>query len=203
MTPDLNKNKIWRFLKLNNASSAKNILIGTCFGIIFYVLLDFLTLPYYLINGLIRIQVDLALIVVPVVAVFCGPIAGFLAGFIGSLLSDALYNHQIVAFGLVNLSAGLVGFFVGIPTYDVKQGLFGHWKTLAKFLLFTVIGVIVASIFLLLVLVTVANQSIVMTLLYNFLPFLTVSAISLLFIAPIAVEVAELILTYTQKTMIK
>jgi uncharacterized membrane protein len=155
-------------------------------GIIGYIILYLIELPSFKIMGLLTIQINLALLVIPIVAVFYGPLAGFLVGFLGTLSTDALFVQQVIAFGIINLAYALLGFIIGIPHYLEDDG-FSKWRRIAKLFLFTLAGFVVMSILYVTSLLLIVGQNVLTVLLYNFLPFFSVSLITLLIVSPAVV----------------
>ncbi|MHA2334165.1 MAG: hypothetical protein ACXAEU_19210 [Candidatus Hodarchaeales archaeon] len=186
------KNKLLQFLRLDSSSKIKMTAIGSIIGILAFILLDLIVLPEYFLMGLLKVTVDMAIVVIPIVAAFCGPLAGFITGFFGSLGADLLYNQQVVALGSINFALGMLGFIIGIPKYTEDNG-FADGRKLVKLILFTIAGFLIAVIIYLISLLVIANQSFLGTLLYNFLPFFSVSFISLVLIAPVAVRITEIV----------
>ncbi|MGA2574298.1 MAG: hypothetical protein ABSF36_08925 [Candidatus Methanomethylicaceae archaeon] len=184
-----------RFLRLESRGKIQRAILGIIIGVIGYILLYQLTLPSYKLLSMITIQFNLAILVIPVIGVFFGPLAGLLVGIIGATGGDALFTQQIIAFGLINLSYGLLGFIAGIPHY---KG-FSSGRTLAKVILFTIGGLLVMAAIYLVALIEVAGQNMLVTLLYNFLPFINVSFITLFLMTPTAVRLIDALTSYARK----
>jgi hypothetical protein len=184
------REKVLRFLRIDSKGAATRSLIGTILGAVFYIALYRLDLPSFRVMELVTVQIDPAILAIPVAAAFFGPLAGLLAGLIGSLGADALFTQQVIAFGLINLSYAILGFVAGIPRYP--KG-FSTWRSLAKVVLFTMAGFALMALIYLGALIMVAHQNMLVTLLYNFLPFFTVSLITLLLLTPVTVRVLEIL----------
>lgn len=182
--------------RLRNRDESMRTLMGGLLGATFYIALYALDLPAYRLMGIVTVQIDPAILAIPVAAAFFGPLAGFLAGVIGSTGADALFTQQIVALGLINVSYGLLGLIAGIPRY---KGGFSSWRALAKVALFTMAGFFVMALVYLGALILVAGQNLLPTLLYNFLPFFTPSLITLLAVTPVAVRALDSISGLTKR----
>lgn len=187
---------ILRFLRLQTRGSVLRTILGILIGVAAYILLYQLVLPGYRLMSMITVQFNLAILVIPVVAAFFGPLAGFLVGVLGSAGADALFTQQIIAFGLINVAYGLLGFVAGIPSY--KKG-FSSGRTLGKLILFTMCGLLVMAVVYLAALIVVAGQNLLPTLLYNFLPFISVSFITLFLMSPVAVRIIDALAGYARK----
>jgi uncharacterized membrane protein len=187
---------ILRFLRLQPQGRAKRTLVGIIIGVAAYLLLYQLVLPSYKLMSLITVQFNLAILAIPVVAAFCGPLAGFLVGVLGSAGADALLTQQFIALGLVNISYGLLGFIAGLPSYD--RG-FSSGRTLGKLVMFTIAGLFLMAVVYLTALIVVAGQNFLPSLLYNFLPFISVSFITLFLMTPISVRIIDILASNIRK----
>lgn len=184
------------YLRLQTRGRALRTILGIIIGVAAYILLYQLVLPSYKLMSLITVQFNPAILVIPVVAAFCGPLAGFLVGLLGSAGADALFTQQIIALGLINIAYGLLGLVAGSPSYG--RG-FSSGRTLGKLVLFTIAGLLVMAVVYLAALIVVAGQNLLPTLLYNFLPFVSVSFITLFLMTPVAVRIIEALAGYIRK----
>ncbi len=202
------KSQLLSFLRVESSRMTKWTTGGTLIGIIAYFILALIDLPKYTFMGLnlgitvipIKGGIDLGLVVIVLVAAFCGPLAGFFVGLIGSLGADILYTQQIIALGGVNLALGMLGFIVGIPHYTKDEG-FADGKKIALLILFTLAGYFLMTIFYLVSLIVIAGQSFEGTLLFNFAPYFSITLISLLLFAPVAVRISEIIVNEGMKIL--
>jgi uncharacterized membrane protein len=195
------KKRNWRemalnLLRLQTRGEILRTVLGGLFGALFYVALYQLDLPSFRLMGVITVQLDPAILAIPVIAAFLGPLAGLIAGLAGSTMADALFTQQVIALGLINVSFGLLGFIAGIP-HDT-QG-FSSGRALAKVVLFTMAGFIVMALVYLGALLFISHQNMLPTLLYNFLPFFTVSLITLFLVTPVAVRIIDALANYAWK----
>ncbi|MHA2250775.1 MAG: hypothetical protein ACXAD7_10445 [Candidatus Kariarchaeaceae archaeon] len=189
------KTSITEVLRLNSKNNRLSILIFILSGTLLLVLLDAFSLPEYRM-GLFTIQIDLAILVIPLSAIFGGPLAGLFVGFFGTMISDTLYFDQIIAYGGINIAFGIFGFIVGIPNYFRENG-FANSKNIRKLLLYTLLGFIALIMLYLFSLIIIAKQSLEGTLLYNFIPFFSVSLISLMLYTPILARLFEFLYYFT------
>lgn len=191
------KSKVLNFLRVQTPDHRRWLLEGIILGFILYLIFSFFKLPKLILGGMLTIQIDLAIIIIPIVAAFTGPLGGLIVGFLGSLVSDIIISHQIIAMGGIYLALGIFGFIVGIPEYHLDN--FSDGRKLAKYVLFVLIGWFLLVILYLVSLLVIANQSFEGTLLYNFLPFFSVSMISVLFVSPALVRIIEIIIIQVKK----
>jgi len=193
----LNKNsvrqKVERIIRIQTWDEALRTIIGAIIGTISYIALSQVKMPSYKLMGLFTIQINLAILVIPIAAAFLGPLAGFLVGFLGTLGADAFFVHQFIAFGVINLSYGILGFIAGIPHYLEGEG-FSNGRILGKLIMFIAVGFLAMSLTYLVGLILVVGQNQLSALLYNFLPLFSVSLINLLVIAPVVARLVEIVL---------
>lgn len=190
--------KVLRFLRLQTRYDILRTILGTLAGIASYLLLYLVVLPSYKLMGMLTVQISLALLAIPVAAAFFGPLVGFMVGLLGTLGVDAFFTQQIIALGVIDLSYGLLGFVSGIPHYNEGEG-FSKGRRLGKLILFTMAGFALMVIVYLFGLLVVAGQNLLSTILYNFLPFFSVSLITLLFVTPVAVRLADLVAGFAKE----
>ena len=181
------KDRLLKVLRVDSNTVLQWTIGGSLIGILLYIALTVVNLPKFTLGGMLTIQVDLPILVISTVAAFCGPLAGFIVGFFGSISVDLLFPGQIIAFGGINVVYGLIGFIIGIPKYE----RFIDGKNLAKFILLSLLAFMIALILYLVVLIGIAGQSFEGTLLYNFLPFFSTSFISLILVAPSIVWITD------------
>ncbi|MHA1972756.1 MAG: ECF transporter S component [Candidatus Hodarchaeales archaeon] len=196
--------KLLTFFRLDSQIAIYYSVIGSIAGIFFFLIFSFINFPEVTFMGLdlglavfpIKGGIDLPLVIVMVVAAICGPLAGFLVGFIGSLLSDVVLYQQIIAMAIVNLAFGFLGLIIGIPRYTKDEG-FLNGKNVGKLILFGFLGFLAMFVVYLIALIGVANQSFEGTLLFNVLPYFTIWLITLLVIGPVIVWIVSYIIDFT------
>jgi uncharacterized membrane protein len=185
-----------QIIRLESRESVLRTLVGTIVGVAIYVILNLVSLPEYKLMGIVTVGISLSLLVIPLAAAFLGPLAGFLVGLLGTLGVDVLLTQQIVAFGTVNLAYGLLGLIIGVPCYTQRKG-FSKSRTLGKLILASLSGFLVMILVYLVGLIVIAGQNILPTMLFNFLPFSSVSLITLVIVAPVAVSLVDTVSHYS------
>ncbi|MHA1226587.1 MAG: ECF transporter S component [Candidatus Hodarchaeales archaeon] len=191
------------FLRLDSKNNVYFTIVGSIVGIFLYLVMGFINFPEVTYMGLdlglavvpIKGGIDLPLVIIVVVAALCGPLAGFVVGFTGSLVSDIIFYQQIIALTIVNIAFGLLGLIIGIPKYKSGEG-FSDGKTVGKLILFGFLGFLAMFVVYLIALIGVANQSFEGTLLFNVLPYFTIWLITLLLIGPVVVWIASYVLDF-------
>jgi uncharacterized membrane protein len=195
------KNKIMEIIRVSSKELLYWTVGGSIIGVVVYFILGLIRFPSVTYFGLdlglavfpITGGVDLPLIWTAIVAVFCGPLAGFLTGYFGSLLIDFLIFEQIIAITSINLSIGLAGLIIGIPNYLRDEG-FSDGRRLAKLVAYSFLGFIVMFLGLLIGYLVIAGQSFEGSLLYNILPYFTIWLLSLVVIGPVIIRILAFLL---------
>jgi hypothetical protein len=195
------KEKVLYFCRFHTREEILRTFLGALIGVTCHIALYLLKLPSYKLIGLLTVRIDLAILVIPIVAAFFGPLAGLLVGLFGTLGADGLFAQHIIALGLINLSYGLLGFIVGIPHYTEGEG-FSKGRTLGKLILSMIGGYLVMALIYLGGLIVIAGQNVLPTLLYNFLPFFSASLITLFIVAPVAVRLTDILANYVRKRIL-
>ena len=188
-------------LRIESSLKAKWTFGGSLIGILAYFVLSPVNLPEYNFSGLdlgitvipIKGGIDIGLVVISIIAAFCGPLAGFFVGFIGSLGADILYTQQIIGFGSINFAFGMLGFIIGIPRYTKDDG-FADGRKIAYLILFSVFGYLLMTVFYLLGLIVIAGHSFEGALLYNFAPYFSITLLSLFLFAPVIIRILEILM---------
>ena len=164
----------------------------TVISIIIYTILDQFNTPELRVTSLIPLQIKPAMILIPIIAVFLGPLFGFSVGFFGSLASDIVNAHVIIAFGLTYVAIGLIGLLTGLPNYKKWENVSTDAPML-RLIIFSTIGVIVSIIVYLFALIFVAKQNTTITILYNLIPYIGQLLPTILIVSPVAVAIIDVL----------
>jgi uncharacterized membrane protein len=146
--------------------------------------------------GLLTFEIVPYFIVLVVFAAFGGPLAGFLTGFCGTLLFDAIVGGTIVWAGTAALGFGLFGFIAGWPMVrkDPTNG-----RNLVKLAVASLLGWLLNAAILLLGALVVGQMSILLALLWILLPYLTTGLTTVIVFPPIVVRLCQLVWTAALK----
>jgi len=142
--------------------------------------------------GLFTFEIVPSFIVLVVFAAFGGPLAGFLTGFCGTLLFDALVGGTLVWAGTAALGFGVFGFIAGWPMVrkDPANG-----RNLVKLAVTSLLGWLLNAPILLFGALVVGQMSISLALLWMLLPYLTTGLTTIIVFPPIVVRLCQLIWT--------
>ena len=157
-------------LKKFQIQSLKEFLISVLYSliaIVCYLLLSLLPKPYTMI-GLLKFGIIPALAIIPTLGAIRGPLAGFITGYLGSLLADLIFYQTVLAFTIAYLPFGILGFLVGLARYQLKNG-----KSLAKLAILSTLAFLLSVILLAVIALTIQQISLLVVLGYVILPLLT------------------------------
>lgn len=73
--------------------------------------------------------------IISVTGAIRGPIAGFLTGYLGVVISDLLFYGAVVTMTLPAMAYGVLGFVVGLASYDFTNG-----RSLGKLSILSMVG---------------------------------------------------------------
>lgn len=185
----INKQNLLVFFRIEKNKLVKLNLITILIGIFLYIISNSFELPIFPI-GLIPLQIDFSMVIIAISSVFGGPLVGLLVGYLGSLMSDLIFNNQVIAYSLLNLSYGLFGLVIGIPRFHLSSLINDKRRTdrlMLKLLLTLLLGFIVFTVFYLFSLIVVGQHSVMGVMLYNYFPILGKYLLSLLVYTPLII----------------
>ncbi|MHA2072697.1 MAG: hypothetical protein ACW985_13045 [Candidatus Thorarchaeota archaeon] len=137
-------------------------------GIGIFVLLSMVPMPFTMVS-LFKFGVAPALAVIGVVAAIRGPLAGFLTGYLGVVFYDLAIRGAVVTMTLPAVGYGLLGFIVGLATYDLTSG-----RSLIKLSILSTVGFVFTVLIVVAVGLTVESIATLVALGFVMLPLITV-----------------------------
>lgn len=175
-TPD----KSWmEKLHLQNAYAAMWTLLVVLFGAVLYMFFEVIPMPTLAV-GFFSLGFAPALAVIATVGAIRGPIAGFLAGYIGEQLASIFLSGGIVAFSMYGVAIGFLGLIVGLLTYDFTSG-----RSLAKLSILSAIGLIFAALITTVVGLFVEQVAVLVAIGLQLLPMLTIGLPTVMLLTPL------------------
>ena len=154
-------------------------LIGT--GV--FVLFSMVPMPYTMVS-LFKFGIAPALAVIGVVAAIRGPLAGFLTGYLGVVFYDLAIRGAVVTMTLPAIGYGLLGFIVGLATYDLTSG-----RSLVKLSVLSTVGFVFTVLIVVAVGLTVESIATLVALGFVMLPLITVGLPSVMLLTPVFARV--------------
>lgn len=123
-------------------------------------------------------------VAIPIVAgAKYGPIVGFLAGFGGKLLADAIIYGGIWIFWPIGF--GLMGFIPGLTYHKYYRGKYAEGGNLVRLSLFALLAAFIGTAFPTLMSIFVDKLGIFLPIISSFLPLFIIAAFNGVIIAPI------------------
>jgi energy-coupling factor transport system substrate-specific component len=148
-------------------------------GVIVYVTLSLIPMPYLMVS-LFKLGLLPALAVIGVVGAIRGPIAGFITGYLGEVVYGLVSHGVVVAMTLPALAYGVMGFVVGLASYDLANG-----RSLAKLSVLSLVGYVFTVLLVIVVGIVVTDYSIMAALAFQLLPLLTLGIPTVILLTPV------------------
>lgn len=145
----------------------------------FFIVLSFVPRPYIMVD-LFMFGLAPAMAIITVAGAIRGPIAGFLTGYVGTLVYDLIVSTTVVTFTLTAVAFGVMGFIVGLARYDFTNG-----RSLAKMAILSIIGLVFTVLLTVAVGLTVEVYADLVVLGFVMLPLLTVGIPSVFLLTPL------------------
>ncbi len=169
--------------KLQSSRNTLRTLVFSLIGAILYFLLETIPWPSMAI-GLIPLGFVPALAVVATMGAIRGPLAGFLTGYLGVLLSDLLLNGEITVFTLYGVAIGILGLITGLASYDFARG-----RSLAKLSIMSLSGVVFTALLTAVFGLLVERIASIAVIAFQLLPILTMGIPTVVLLAPLFARV--------------
>jgi len=173
------KKTIRERLHIQDGKMLTHTILFSILGAIIFTLLASIEMPYTM-YGLFMLSFAPALAIIAVAGAIRGPITGLLTGYLGVLLSDFLLHGAVVTMTLPALSYGVLGFVVGLASYELNNG-----KSLLKLSILSVIGMVFTTLLVVMIGLIVEGYATLVALGFVMLPLLTVGIPSVLLLTPL------------------
>jgi hypothetical protein len=157
-------------------------LITTIFGLVgaaVFVFVNTIDMPFMMVS-LFKFGLAPSLAIIALIGGIRGPLAGFLAGYIGVVAHDLLFFNSVVSFTLPAVAYGVLGLIVGIVSFDFSNG-----RSLGKLSILSAIGLVFTALLLVVFGLYVQNYSVLVGLGFVMLPLLTTGLPTVILITPI------------------
>jgi hypothetical protein len=161
-------------------------LITIIFGLVgagVFALVNSINMPFIMIS-LFKLGLVPSLAIIALVGGIRGPIAGFLTGYLGVVIYDLLVYGAVVTLTLPALAYGVLGFIVGLSSYDFANG-----RSLGKLSILSVVGLVFTGLLLVVIGMFVEGTAVLAGIGFVLLPLLTAGLPSVLLITPILARI--------------
>jgi len=154
-------------------------LLYSLLGVIIYVAVSGVAMPYIIVD-MFTFGLAPALAIIALAGAIRGPLAGFLTGYLGTLLSGILFYGVVATMTLPSAAFGVLGFIVGLATYDLANG-----RSLIKLSILSAIGFIFTVLLLVVIGLVVEEYATLVAMGFVLLPELTLGLPSVLLLTPV------------------
>ena len=185
---EVTKKSVLEKFQIHSSEAIVLTLIYTLIGIVHFVLISQIPTPYLMVS-LFTFGFVPALAIIPVVGAIRGPIAGFLTGYLGVVIFDFLIFGTVVTMTLPALGYGVLGFIVGLASYDLSNG-----RSLIKLSILSAVGFVFTILIVLAAGLVVESYATLVALGFVMLPLLTTGLLTVILLTPVYGRVYEFLL---------
>jgi hypothetical protein len=185
---EVTKKSVLEKFQMHSSEAIVLTLIYTLIGIVHFVLISQIPTPYLMVS-LFTFGFVPALAIIPVVGAIRGPIAGFLTGYLGVIIFDFLIFGTIVTMTLPALGYGILGFIVGLASYDLSNG-----RSLVKLSILSAVGFVFTILIVLAAGLVVESYATIIALGFVMLPMMTTGLLTVILLTPMYGRVYDLLL---------
>jgi len=174
--------KTKRFLGRMHVRTAKDLLLTLLHSVVWaflFVLVSLVPMPYTMVS-LIKLGLGPALAIIALAGAVRGPVAGFLSGYLGTVMYDLLVSGNVLYWTLPAVACGVSGLVVGLFTYDLSKG-----RSLAKLSVVALVGFLFSILLTAIIDLTIARFAVMLVVGLLLLPGLGVGIPSVILITPI------------------
>ena len=180
---EISKKSILEKFQLQNSSMILWTIISAIVGTVLYVGVALIPMPY-LAEDLMLLGLLPALVIIALVGAIRGPIAGFLVGYLGEIIYGLVAYNVIVSLTIPAMAYGVMGFVVGLKTYDFTDG-----RSLLKLSILSVVGYVFTILLVVVNGIGIEVYSLDAGLLYIMLPMITMGIPTLFFLTPVVARI--------------
>ena len=185
---EVTKKSVLEKFQMHSSEAIVLTLIYTLIGIVHFVLISQIPTPYLMVS-LFTFGFVPALAIIPVVGAIRGPIAGFLTGYLGVVIFDFLIFGTVVTMTLPALGYGVLGFIVGLASYDLSNG-----RSLIKLSILSAVGFVFTILIVLAAGLIVESYATIIALGFVMLPMMTTGLLTVILLTPVYGRVYEFLL---------
>ena len=176
---NISKARVLEKFHIQSAEMLFWTLLYSLLGVTIYVAISGVTMPYIIVD-MFTFGLAPALAIIALAGAIRGPLAGFLTGYLGTLLSGILYYGVVATMTLPSAAFGILGFIVGLATYDLANG-----RSLIKLSILSAIGFIFTVLLLVVIGLVVEEYATLVAMGFVLLPELTLGLPSVLLLTPV------------------
>jgi energy-coupling factor transport system substrate-specific component len=183
---DIQMSQIVDRLNIDSRKEAAVTLATAAIGVVLYVILTAVPWPYTMVS-LFKLGVLPSLAIISTVGAIRGPIAGFLTGYVGEVLTGLLLHGTILLGTATAAAFGVCGLIVGILSYD-----FGRGKSLGKLSFMSAFGFVLTTLLVTVLSLFVEVTAPMAAIGFLLLPYLTVGLPTMILFTPVYARIWHL-----------
>lgn len=154
-------------------------IVYSVLGAIMFAFVSLVPMPYVMIS-LFKLGIMPAIAIIAVAGAIRGPIAGFLTGYIGTVIHDMISAGVIVTMTLPAAAWGILGFIVGLASYDFTRG-----RSLVKLAVASVVAYVLTLLVLLLIGLRIEIYPTLAIMAFFMIPMISAGIPSVFLLSPI------------------
>lgn len=178
-TEEITKESILRKLHMSDKSTAAWTIIFGVLGALLYAGASMIPMPFIMVS-ILKFGLLPAVTIIALTGAIRGPIAGFIAGYLGEVIYGLLVYGVVVTVTLLAVAYGIMGLIVGLASYDLTNG-----RSLMKLAVLSVVGFLFTILLSVVLAITVEGYSVMAAIAFNMLPLLTMGLLTLFFLTPV------------------
>jgi len=183
---DIQMSQIIDRLNIDSGKEAAVTLATAAIGVVLYVILTAVSWPYTMVS-LFKFGILPPLAIISTVGAIRGPIAGFLTGYVGEILTGLLLHGTILLGTATAAAFGVCGLIVGILSYD-----FGRGKSLGKLSFMSAFGFVLTTLLVTVLSLFVEVTAPMAAIGFLLLPYLTVGLPTMILFTPVYARIWHL-----------
>jgi hypothetical protein len=148
-------------------------------GVVAFIIVSALPKPYLAVDVL-KFGVLPPVAIIAVVGAIRGPFAGFLTGYIGTVVVDLAMYDVVVIGTLPALAYGVLGLVTGLATYDFTDG-----RSLGKLATLATVGFVFTALLITVITMFVEMASSLAIIGFVLLPMITMGLPTTIFLVPV------------------
>ena len=190
-TEEISKITILDKFQINGAMMLIWTIIYSLIGAGLVILLTWPAIPKpYLMVDLFKFGLLPIVSVIAVAGAIRGPIAGFLTGYLGIVISDLLFFEAVVTMTLPAMAYGVLGFIVGLASYDFTNG-----RSLGKLSVLSMIGWVFTVLLIVVIQLIIEVVATMASIGFVMLPLITLGLPTAILLTPVLARLWHLFIS--------
>ncbi len=176
---EISKQSLAEKLQFQSSEAASRTLAISIIGAFFFLIFESIPWPYSAM-GLFPLGFIPSLALVASVGAMRGSLAGFLTGYLGTLVFDLVQNGALIAFTLYGVAIGALGLIVGMASYNLPTG-----RSLGKLSIMSLIGLVFTALLTVVFGLFVEGLASLVAIAFQLIPLLTKGIPTVVLLTPL------------------